>query len=137
MLHKRGFLKLAAGAVTGLILGQSSSARATPSLRSWEGIIYTVKSPGKWQGKSASHAPQVSVNGSKVTVTTPHSMSQAHYIVRHTIVSSNGTVIGEKTFQPTDSPVSQMDMPSNVKGMFYATSFCNKHDLWVTEFNAG
>ena len=136
MLFKREFLKLAAGVVAGLALGQSSSARAASPQNSWEGIVYTAKNPGMWKGKAGSHAPQVRVDGSKVKITTPHGMSKAHFIVRHTIVSSDGTVLGDKTFQPSDQAVSTFDLPDNLKGGFYATSFCNKHDLWVTPFSA-
>ncbi len=62
-------------------------------------------------------------------------MSEVHYIVRHTLVAENGDVLGEKTFYPTDEQaVSSFEIPDGYSKL-YATSFCNKHDLWITEFS--
>jgi superoxide reductase len=99
------------------------------------GIIYTKENPGKWKGKAGSHAPQISVEGRKVTITTPHPMSLGHYIVRHTLVLKDGSVAGEQTFFPVKDTkaVSTFELPEGYKSPFYATSFCNLHDLWLTE----
>jgi superoxide reductase len=60
--------------------------------------------------------------------------ASGHYIVRHTVVLADGKVVGAKTFAPTDKPVSSHALPAGYKGKVFATSFCNKHDFWVTEF---
>ena len=108
---------------------------AGASLQPFSGIIYTKESPGKWEGKAGSHVPQISIAGRKLTITTPHPMSQAHFIVRHTLVLKDGSVAGEKTFFPVKDTkaVSTFELPEGYKSSFYATSFCNLHDLWVTE----
>jgi len=98
-----------------------------------DGIIYSKKSAGKWKGKEGSHAPKISVKDGKVTLTTKHGMSPTHYIVRHTLVSE-GVVLGEKTFAPTDKEaVSTFTLPTGFSGKLVATSFCNLHDLWITK----
>lgn len=99
------------------------------------GIIYTREHPGRWSTKVESHLPQVTVEGSKVTVITAHPMSTDHYIVRHTLVLENGTVAGEKTYSPArdTKAATAFELPPGYKGKCYATSFCNLHDLWVTE----
>lgn len=98
------------------------------------GLVYTKDAPGRWAGKEATHAPKVALEGRKVKVTTPHTMSEKHFIVKHTLLTPEGKFIGEKTFAGTD-PVaeSSYDLPEGFKGILWATSFCNLHDLWLTE----
>jgi superoxide reductase len=99
------------------------------------GIIYTADHAGKWSGKVKGHLPQVTVDAGKVTVFTDHSMSEEHFIVRHTVVSAAGEVLGEKTFSPKEAKAqSEFVLPEGASGTFYATSFCNKHDFWLTTF---
>ena len=96
------------------------------------GIVYTKEQPGKWAKKVASHAPVVTVRGRRLTIETRHPMTVKHYIVRHTLVTPQGDVLGEKTFYPTDPrAMSEFEVPEGAS-LVYATSFCNKHDLWVT-----
>jgi len=136
MTSRRAFLKgslLVAGA---MVVGRSATAlAASGSFPS--NIVYTGKDPGKWASKVGSHAPKVDVAGNRVTVSTDHTMSNKHYIVRHTLVSADGKVIGGKTFSPSDKKaVSIYELPAGAGSKFYATSFCNLHDFWVTEFAA-
>jgi superoxide reductase len=98
------------------------------------GMIYTRENPGMWKKKIGGHAPEVTVADGKVKIETHHGMSPKHYIVRHTIVSPSGEVLGAKTFSSSDDEaVSEFDVPAG-ESELYATSFCNKHDLWVTKF---
>ena len=99
-----------------------------------KGLIYTKEQPGMWKNKAESHVPKVSIEGRKIKLTTEHGMSEAHYIVRHTLVTGEGKVIGGKTFTPADEPVSVYEIPEGYHGTLYATSFCNKHDFWVNIF---
>ena len=86
-------------------------------------------------GKEGAHAPKVTVEGGNVKVVTPHPMTQKHFIVKHTLVTPEGKFIGEKTFANTDpSAESSYELPEGFKGTLWATSFCNLHDLWLTEF---
>jgi superoxide reductase len=137
-MKRREFLKATALLTGSVAMGLHTRAHAAQGI-DMPGIIYTEKNQGKWAGKAASHAPKVSLDGRKVTIRTMHPMTEKHFIVRHTLVTEKGTVIGEKVFYPTDKEaVSTFDIDyeaSGYKGKLYATSFCNLHDLWVTEFS--
>ncbi len=142
MSNRRAFLKSSLAVAAGMAIGQVSPVSAD-SVSLPKGVVYTKENPGKWAGKVKGHTPNVEVEGNKVTVTTIHGMSDEHYIVRHTIVSKNGDVLGEKTFSPSDAMAkSVFELPGTSSkyvwdtATLYATSFCNKHDLWVTEFEA-
>ena len=98
-------------------------------------LIYTKEAPGRWAGKEGAHAPQATVEGRNVTVVTPHPMTQKHFIVKHTLLTPDGKIIGEKAFENTDAAAkSSYELPEGFKGTLWATSFCNLHDLWLTEF---
>lgn len=136
-------MKMSAAIAVGAVAGHVSPVMAGSCSMPKGGIVYTSEKPGKWSGKEKGHAPIVNVEGNKVTVTTNHGMAEAHYIVRHTVVSQNGEVIGEKTFSPSDAEAkSEFELPEGgsqhawVRSTLYATSFCNQHDLWVTQFKA-
>ena len=132
MHDRRDFLKTTAAAAS--VLAISSVPRAfAATTPMYTNIIFTKDNPGMWAGVVASHTPQVTVTGSKVTVVTKHPMSEKHYIVRHTLVLEDGTFVGGKTFTPTDKPESTYDLPAGYKGKFYATSACNMHDFWLAE----
>ena len=132
MLGRRGFLGgslLVGGAA--LLAG---GAKAQAGVKCQAGLSYSKDDPGRWAGKEGSHAPKVTVSGRKVTIVTPHPMSAAHYIVKHTLLDGAGNLLGEKTFANSDtSAESWYDLPVAFKGPLIATSFCNLHDLWVTE----
>ena len=149
MADRRDILKIGLGVVAGVgashaytILNapkSAASASAAPATAASEsaascpmpaGIVYTAENPGKWSKKVNGHLPQVKVEGKTVTITTDHTMGEAHYIVRHTLVSEDGTVLGEKVFSPADDDaVSTVELPEGHSSKLYATSFCNKHDL--------
>jgi len=132
MIERRDFLKGTAVAVSALVLGVGSRATASQNAE-FNGIIYTKDNQGKWEGKAGSHSPEVTVDGARVTIKTNHPMSSVHYIVRHTLVLEDGTVVGGQTFTPTDVPESSYELPAGYKGKIFATSFCNKHDFWLSE----
>lgn len=132
MQDRRDFLKttvLTASLLTVASVPPSLATETAPYLN----IIYTKDNPGKWAAKEGSHAPEITVNGSTVTVITKHSMSELHFIVRHTLVLADGTTVGAKTFVPTDKPESSYQLPPGYKGKITATSFCNLHDFWLSE----
>jgi superoxide reductase len=134
MNSRREFIKSGVAVCAGVALGANHTAQAAGGAFT-KGLVYTAENPGMWEKKVKSHAPVVEVKDGKVTVTTNHGMSEKHYIVRHTLVGPDGDVLGDKTFSPHDeNAVSRFDLPSH-KGKLLATSFCNKHDLWVTEFS--
>ncbi len=135
MTDRRSFIQTVLTVASGMAIGQSITACAVPETSWPSGIIYTPKNPGQWAQKIAGHAPKVSVQGKKVTITTDHVMTEKHYIVRQTLVSSDGKVLGAETFYPEDEEaVSTFELSDGHTSKLYATSFCNKHDLWVVEF---
>ncbi len=130
MADRRDFLKASLAVTAGLAVSQVLPARASDFPA---GLIYTATAPGRWAGKEGIHVPVVKFEGQRVTITTNHPMSAPHYIVRHTLVSAGGEVLGDKTFKPTDEKaVSVFELAEGQKPRF-ATSFCNQHDFWVTE----
>ncbi|MEN8141566.1 MAG: desulfoferrodoxin family protein [Thermodesulfobacteriota bacterium] len=129
-MNRRNFLKTSMAVAAATTISGAGKAMACSSLT---GIVYSSSNQGKWQGKAGSHAPQVKVSGSSVEVTTKHGMAQKHYIVRQTLIGADGTVLGEKTFTPADKPTATFTLPAGYKGHITATSFCNLHDLWITE----
>ena len=133
MVERRDFLKGSMVAVSALALGIGTRASASQAA-SLAGVVYTKDNPGTMAAKIKSHAPEVKTEGGKVSVKTVHPMTAEHFIVRHTLVLSDGTVVGGVTFKPTDKAESSYDLPAGFKGTVYATSFCNKHDFWLTEF---
>lgn len=135
MSTRREFLKsVAASAVAAASLGAVALPAKAEMMKGMypPNIVYTADEPGIWAGKEGTHAPQVDVEGMKVSVLTSHPMSEEHYIVRHTLVSEKGDVIGAALFTPADMPLSEYTVPG--PGTYYATSFCNKHDFWLTKF---
>ena len=130
MSERRDFLKASLALAAGVAASSTSSSFAsTGSFPA--GVVYTSANPGKWSAK----APVVTKNGKTLTVATKHPMSEIHYIVRHTLVAENGTVVGAMTFDPEDKEaVSTYELPNDSGSKVYATSFCNLHDFWVTEF---
>ena len=132
MSSRREFLKSSAVAATVLALSSTLPVQASGS--TFSGVIYTKDNPGKWGKKVGSHLPSITVEGSKVTLDTKHPMSDKHYIIRHTLVLEDGTVVGAKTFYPdVKKAVSSYELPAGYKGKIYGTSFCNLHDFWLNE----
>ena len=135
MNDRRDFLKKSVLVAAGMVVARPASALALPG-KFPAGIVYTKENPGKWAKKAEIHAPEVKIEGKKITITTKHPMSRKHYIVRHTLVSADGKVIGSKTFQPSDEKaISTYELASPSGSKLYATSFCSLHDFWLTEFN--
>ncbi len=130
---RRSFLKGALSSAAVATVATSTSNVFASGQASMAGIVYTKENPGKWAKKVGGHLPEIAIDGTKVTVMTDHGMSAKHFIVRHTLVSKDGEVIGEKTFTPEDDAESSYTLPAGYKGKLYATSFCNKHDFWLAE----
>jgi superoxide reductase len=133
MKGRREFLKGSLVFAGAAIAGSGVAAQAASMFP--VGLVYTKEAPGRWAGKEGAHAPQATVEGKNVTVVTPHPMTQKHFIVKHTLVTADGKFIGEKTFENTDPAAeSSFEVPEGFRGTLWATSFCNLHDLWLTEF---
>ncbi|MEI9890197.1 MAG: desulfoferrodoxin family protein [Caulobacteraceae bacterium] len=64
-------------------------------------------------------------------MTTPHPMSEDHFIVSHSVVLDGGKYLGRAVFTPKSQPVSTHELPAGYKGKVTVTSTCNLHDFWV------
>jgi superoxide reductase len=96
-------------------------------------IVFTEQQPGHWKDVEALHVPIVTVKQGKMTVRTPHPMSEPHYIVSHTVVLEGGKFLGRRTFSWKDKPISEHTLPAGYKGLVMVTSTCNRHDWWLKE----
>lgn len=147
MNNRRNFIKtsllLTAGATTALMASEEKTKVEKTNVEEQkeamvmpQSIYYSEANQGRWKGKDKSHAPVITVEGKKVTVETKHGMSEVHFIVKHTLLSTEGEVLGEMVFTPKDEKaVSTFELKEEPKHLV-ATSFCNLHDLWVTEYKA-
>ena len=132
MKGRRDFLKGALVVAGVAVAGGAVRVQAASTFP--VGLIYTKDAPGRWAGKEGGHAPKVTVEGKNIKVVTPHPMTEKHFIVKHTLTTSDGKFIGEKTFTGTNPAAeSSFELPEGFKGTLWAASFCNQHDLWVTE----
>jgi len=101
-----------------------------------KGIFYSSDNQGRWKGKEGSHSPIITVNGNTITVETKHGMSEVHYIVKHTLLTEGGEVLGETVFSPKDEKAISTFNLKQIPKYFVATSFCNLHDLWISEYKS-
>jgi superoxide reductase len=97
----------------------------------WTNVLFTEDNRGHWKGMEEHHVPVVQIKGDKITIRTPHPMSEAHYIVSHTVVLADGKFIDRKTFSWKDQPVSEHSLPAAYRGSATVTSTCNLHDIWI------
>jgi superoxide reductase len=134
MQKRRDFLKTSlvasAGLVAATVLPSSAAENSKANI-----FAYTQDHQGRWEGKASSHAPVVTIEGNKVTMETKHGMSEAHYIVKHSLLDANGNVLGEQIFFPQDKKAISTYVIEGKYTELYALSFCNIHDLWVTKFS--
>ncbi len=134
MKNRRDFMKTSLVASAGLITATVLPASAAENTKA-NIFAYSEKNQGRWAGKAGSHAPVITIDGDKVTMETKHGMSETHYIVKHSLLTESGEVLGENIFFPSDKKaISTFDVKGHHKEL-YALSFCNLHDLWVTEFS--
>ena len=132
MNNRRDFLKGSLILGVAVAAGQAGNVQAGSAFP--PALVYTKDNPGRWAGKEGAHIPKVTVAGGKVTILTPHPMTPPHFIVKHTLLTPEGKIIGEKTFTAADPKAeSTYALPAGFKGALWATSFCNLHDLWLTE----
>lgn len=126
---RRAFARTALFGAAAAALPLAKAAAATDPNQN---VIFTAANPAHWAGKEATHVPTVTVTGSTLDVKTPHPMTDAHFIVSHSVVLADGTYVGRAVFTPKDQPVSQHALPAGYKGKVTVTSTCNLHDFWMT-----
>jgi superoxide reductase len=137
-MNRRKFMRLGlAGGIAGAVLPQQLRAEEDCALMAG-GVYYTQGQPGRWEKKVGSHLPKLEKIGGAggvvvVKVTTDHpQQGYKHYIIKHQLLDAGYRFLDEKMFDPEqDEPVSEFALPAGYKGMVYALSMCNKHDLWL------
>lgn len=131
-MERRQFVgtALAGAATAGFAAASSAQAAQDPALTN---VVFTQEDPGHFAHVAPLHVPVVEVRDGMLKVTTPHPMSEAHYIVSHTVVLDGGKFLDRKTFGWNDKPVSEHMLPMGYKGKVMVTSTCNLHDWWLKE----
>lgn len=133
-MHRRDFAKSAFIGAATAALPAAAAARVhrPPAKMSYENVVFTEDDPGHWADWVSLHVPQVSVDGGKLSVRTPHPQSDEHYIVSHAVVLADGRFLGRATFSPNDAPASVHNLPAGYRGAVKVISTCNRHDTWMT-----
>ncbi|WP_028115785.1 desulfoferrodoxin family protein [Ferrimonas senticii] len=134
-MQRRDFIKLGAVSSAALLLPSQVAAATNANTVNFAGMAYfTAEQQGRWQGKAGGHLPKVEITKGIATVTTKHAMTEAHYIVKHTLFNEQMELLSETVFslKNGDKPVSQHDL-KGYQGKIYAVSLCNLHDAWVAE----
>jgi superoxide reductase len=133
MKGRRDFLKGSVIFAGAAIIGNAGRLHAAMEFSA--GLIYTQQAQQRWTGKEGARVPKVTLEGKVIKVVTPHPMNAEHYIVKHTLVTHEDKVLGDKTFANTDNAAeSSHTLPEGFKGTLLVTSFCNIHDFWLVEF---
>ena len=122
---------IAKSALLGVVALSVPAAAHAAESASFQNVVFTKENPGHWAGKEGGHVPAATVSGDTLTVRTPHPMSDAHFIVSHTVVLDGGKYLDRATFTSKDQPVSTHTLPAGYKGGITVTSACNLHDLWA------
>jgi len=131
-MDRRTFLLNSTATAAIATLGNTAQAAIEDALPAVN-LLFTKEHAGRWQSKKGTHVPNIKVTGNLVKISTDHGQSKKHFIVRHTLLLEDGTVVGAKTFTANDAPISEHELPADYKGRIFATSFCNQHDLWLAE----
>ncbi len=133
-MERRRFVRTAlsgaAAAATAFAIPAGANAAEADNLTN---IVFTEEDPGHFAKLAGLHVPKVEVSGNTLNVTTPHPMSEAHYIVSHTVVLEGGKFLDRKTFSWKDKPTSTHQLPDGFKGKITVTSTCNLHDWWLKD----
>ena len=132
-LRRRDFAKVAfLGAAAASLPAAANAQGMMMANMANKNVIFTKENPAHWAGKEATHVPVATVTGSALNVKTPHPMSDAHFIVSHSVVLADGTYLDRKVFTPKDTPESNFTLPAGYRGRVTVTSTCNLHDFWAT-----
>jgi superoxide reductase len=129
-MERREFAK---SAILGVVAASAVPvASRAESADPYKNVVFTEADLGHWSPQIEKlHIPETTVAGGKLTIKTPHPMSEAHYIVSHTVVLGDGTFLSRKTFAYTDQPISEHALAAGYAGKMTVTSTCNQHDWWA------
>lgn len=137
-MERRDFIRLSVASVgAGIVVPTMVLADNEKLLKGASDIYYTKDDPGRWDGKVATHLPNIEIEkaAGKVTVkvVTAHEMkAYEHYIVKHVLLDSNHKFLDEHRFDPAkDTAAVSTFTLQDYSGTLYVLSLCNKHDLWL------
>lgn len=131
-MNRRHFISAATFGTAALALG---SHAAQAGEENYQNVVFDAENPGHWTAVESLHVPDTEVKDGKLHIHNPHPMSEAHYIVSHTVVLKEGKFLDRKTFNWKDKPTSVHTLPEGYKGLVRVTSTCNLHDFWVKEIH--
>jgi len=110
------------GAVSEEVCAQAAALEAD--------AVYSAAQPGPWQGKAASHVPQVSFRSGAVELVTRHGMSPEHWIDAQYVRDQDGALIGFASHVGTDEEARAVfSLPPGTTAIT-AYSHCNVHGDW-------
>ncbi len=135
-MNRRNFIAL--GGLVGTAAAALPAVSYATSMRAankMPDLVFTAEDPAHWVGVKKLHVPKTEVMGGMLKISTPHPMSEGHYIVSHTVVLDGGRFLSRQTFTPKDKPVSEHKLPMGYKGKVFITSTCNQHDFWLKEIH--
>ncbi len=85
-MNRRKFIALGSIASTLAVPAIGRAATMGGADTKLPNLVFTEQDPGHWAALEKLHVPQTETMGDTLTVTTPHPMSEPHYIVSHTVV---------------------------------------------------
>ena len=137
-MERRDFIRLSAlGLSVSVVAPAIAVAEAEKHLKGAADIYYTKDNQGRWNGKAATHLPNIDVekvgNKTIIKVVTAHEMKgYEHYIVKHVLLDQNYKFLQEHLFDPTkeSAAISSFTL-TDYSGPIFVASLCNKHDLWL------
>jgi len=133
MQGRRDFLKSSAVIAAVALAGERRRSQTAGKFP--PGLVYTKDAPGRWAGREGTHVPKAFAGREEPQGPEPHGMSEKHY-VKHTVLTTEGKLIGERTFAPTDHDRRILvSAARRVQGDASGSrASANIHDLWLTEF---
>lgn len=139
-MQRRDFMRLGLAGTAGLAATQlvRADSHGGGGDKMAGGVYYTAENPGRWGKKVKGHLPMLEKKAAEdgsvsIKVVTNHGQhGYKHYIVKHQLLDADYNFIAETMFDPDkDEAESEYKLPAGYKGMVYAVSLCNKHDLWL------
>ena len=97
------------------------------------GTALTWEDPGEWVDKAPSHVPSVTIEAGKATISTEHVMSNAHYITHQYLRDQDGVLIGLVEHANDDEGATATSTLPSGTTQVTAYSYCNLHDLWISD----
>lgn len=137
-MDKRQFIRISlAGAAGALFVPRVLMAdMVEPALKTRlaGGVYHTEDAFGRWNRKIAGlHLAVFEKQGDRLHVESHHPMvGYKHYIIKHELLDADFKFITEHRYNPMrdKKPQTTFDLKGH-KGLIYAMTICNVHDVWI------